>query len=171
MINDIEELCTCIEDEIQKGKNLADSFNSCLKKSSEDLKYRLMSITNSCDEFVKYMKNIRNVDICQSIHHYLTYLMAKRCIKFSNILINFINTITNNIDNICKLLDTLYSMYVDSIITNFLKKLDINRELELAIMCDIFSRIQLYCLCVDEKGLDECADIKNSVISRIQVLL
>ncbi len=167
-----EEFCRCVEDGVENGLNLYESFIKCLDKCHGDLRSFIVRMINSCEEFEKYLRDIRNKDICTSLHHYLMYVNVKRCFKISEDILRMLRFILENVDKICNLLNDVFNIYIENVIKNSLRSSsDVVKDVEISILTDIITRLQLYCDCIRDYGYGFCINILNSVKSRIQTLL
>ncbi len=170
MLND-ETFCKCIEDRLEKCEDFIQSFREC-SQNFENIKNLL-----NCENFLKFINDFLTKEECVSYHHYLIYYMAPRCLSFSNDFKKAINLVKEIIENssndassILKIMQEIYEIYVQKVLKSIFKR-DINLSIEIALICDILTRLQLYVDCLLRSGYDYCKTILCSIKSRVYALL
>ncbi|NPB00743.1 MAG: hypothetical protein GXO10_05150 [Crenarchaeota archaeon] len=168
---DDSTFCKCIEDKLEKCEDLRKSFEDCLKH------YEVVKEMLSCDNFIKFLNELLTKEECISYHHYLLYYMTSRCVTFSENFKNIINDIkkvldnySSDVDSILKLIDKIYESYVNLILRSIFRK-NLTQYVELALICDILTRLQLYVDCLSKHNYEYCRNIMCSIRSRVYALL
>ncbi|NPA69430.1 MAG: hypothetical protein GXO26_01355 [Crenarchaeota archaeon] len=162
--------CKCVEDKLENCEDFKQSFEKCVQ-DFETIKKLL-----NCDEFLKFINNMLISEECISYHHYLIYYMAPRCISLSEDLKKIIESVKNvienystDVNNILKVVDKIYDIYVRKVIESIFKK-DPKLCIEIALICDILTRLQLYTDCLLRSRAESCKSILCSLKARIYAL-
>ncbi len=167
------EFSECVENKLEKCEDFFKSFEECLNKiyESKDIEKYL-----SCKGFLEFVKELMTREECISYHHYVIYYMARRCVNFSTEFRDIIKKVNDILDknkadtgNMLDVINRIYELYVHKVIRSILRR-RLEDEIEIAILCDILSRLQLYLNCISTSDSDHCRNILCSLSSRIHTL-
>ncbi|NPA23537.1 MAG: hypothetical protein GXO23_04505 [Crenarchaeota archaeon] len=163
----------CVEDKLERCENFEESFNSCLEENNVEFIRKFLE----CESVPALVRDLLGMEECVSYHHYVIYYVARRCMSLTEEFRNVISKVLETLDNypedaekLRDLISNVYSAYVDKVLRSVVRR-DMKAYVELAILCDLLARLQIYYDCLSRTSYSECIPLLCSIRSRARYLL